>query len=186
MKINLPPSSIDTCLDKVLLILSCLQPPDRQLTPVEIMILREFMLLPPRFEHFRFASLAKAEVLKALASKGFKISRSNLNNRIYDLQSKGYIRRDLDKVMYLSKYLETLRTTLSSSKLELTLIFNGIQSTPDTSKDFPDTLASSKLSWLYCPLPVWVCEREHAESYYSCYYTLGAFRENKASSLYYQ
>ena len=124
MKINLPPSQPSSCLDKVLLVLSSLQPQEKQLTPVEISILREFMLLPGKFEYFRFSSLAKSEVLKALALKGYKISRSNLNNRIYDLVDKSYVKRDTDRVLYLTPSIESIRKALLSNTLELTIIFN--------------------------------------------------------------
>lgn len=95
------------------------------------MILREFILLPPKFDYFRFSSLAKSEVLKALSSKGFKISRSNLNNRIYDLVDKSYVKRDADKVLYLSPFLETIKKSLSKDSFEMTIVFNhDQQSTP--------------------------------------------------------
>lgn len=90
-------------LIKLLEILNYLNP-KADLTLAEITMLVEFILLPShKFKYQRFSTLAKKRVQESLIKHyNWKVSRENLNNKIYSLIEKNVIWRDEDGVLYLS------------------------------------------------------------------------------------
>lgn len=73
-----------------------------RLTESEIMVLVEHLMLPDKYEHHRFSSTAKRKVMDAIEERGDKLSRTNLNNKIYEILRKGYLVREDDNVIALS------------------------------------------------------------------------------------
>ena len=107
MIINYKNLSIKDALSEYFRILNTAQPvPSKRLAKSEIQTLVEFLLLPEKFENKRFGSLAKTKVLEALADQGTKITRANLNNKIYSILEKGYLRRDIDSVIYPMNFVQ--------------------------------------------------------------------------------
>lgn len=82
--------------------------PDNQLTPTEMDILVEFLMLPIKFEHQLFGRVAKQKVREACEAGGWEMSRMNLNNKLYGIQGKGYISKDEDGINYLAPYLKKI------------------------------------------------------------------------------
>ena len=75
---------------------------DRQLTETEINLLAEFLLLPEKFKYTRFSTLGKSKVAKITKELfDWYLSRININNKIYSMVEKGFLRRDDDGVIYL-------------------------------------------------------------------------------------
>jgi len=88
-------------LTKYFNILNTAQPvKSKRLTGTEIMVLIEFLLLPDKFENKRFGTLARKKVLDYLLEGGYTLTRGNLNNKIYSMIEKGYLRKDIDGVIY--------------------------------------------------------------------------------------
>lgn len=82
---------------------------ETKLTDSEIELMAEFLNLPKkRFEYQPFSTLAKNKVIESAESRGWKLSRENINNKIYALVSKGYLWRDADGVTYLKPHIKKL------------------------------------------------------------------------------
>lgn len=97
-------------LHKLFEILNALQPsPENRLTETEYKLLTEFLLLPKKkFEYQRFSTLARTKVQEITKEQNWQLSRENINNKIYSALDKGYLRRDEDSVIYLSKHIQAL------------------------------------------------------------------------------
>ena len=94
-------------LKRYLEVLNTAQPSkSKRLTDSEISVLVEFMMLPEKFENKRFGTLAKSKVCESLDDEGYTLTRANLNNKIYSLVSKGYLRKDVDGVIYPKQFIE--------------------------------------------------------------------------------
>jgi hypothetical protein len=83
---------------------------EEELTSTEIKVLTEFLMLPrEKFSYQRFSSAAKKRVIKSLNElEGWKLSPENLNNKIYSMIEKKFLRRDTDQVIYLAKHIKLL------------------------------------------------------------------------------
>lgn len=80
---------------------------DNILTDTEMMVLGEFLLLPEKYKYQRFSKAGKSKVVDNCKKYlGWETTKVNLNNKIYGLISKGYVRRDADHVLYIVKPLE--------------------------------------------------------------------------------
>lgn len=87
-------------------ILNTAQPSkSKRLSASEIKVLVEFILLPDKFENKRFGTLAKKKVLESLLEGGYKLTRANLNNKIYSLLEKDFLWKDTDAVIYPKEYI---------------------------------------------------------------------------------
>lgn len=86
------------------------QQEDKKLTSTEIRVLVEFLLLPrKKFEYQRFSSVAKKHVIRNLKELDeWDLSSENLNNKIYSMIEKDFLRRDEDQVIYLAKHIKEL------------------------------------------------------------------------------
>jgi hypothetical protein len=75
---------------------------EMQLTETELNLLVEFLLLPEKFKYTRFSTLGKSKVAKTVKELfDWYLSRININNKIYSMVEKGFLRRDDDGVIYL-------------------------------------------------------------------------------------
>jgi len=109
VQISIPTKENDTrpLIHKYLEILNIVNPDSsKKLTDKEILVLAEFLLLPEKYSYQRFSRYAKPQVLSLLKTLyDWDLSVINLNTKIYELVSKGYIWRDTDGVLYLKEYL---------------------------------------------------------------------------------
>lgn len=107
MIINYKNLSIKNSLVEYFHILNTAQPiKSKRLARSEINVLAEFLLLPEKFKDKRFGTLAKTKVLEILKEDGVPITRANLNNKIYSLVDKGYLRKDIDSVIYPKEFVQ--------------------------------------------------------------------------------
>jgi len=89
---------------------------DNRLSEAEIGMLKYFMDLPTKFKYQRFGRLAKKKVTKrAQEEEGWTLTRVNINNKIYEMIRKGFLRRDEDMVVYLSPSLEKARSIVEEA-----------------------------------------------------------------------
>jgi hypothetical protein len=80
---------------------------NKQLSELEIELLILFLSLPERFKYHRFSTLAKNKVIEtAQEEMNWKLSRINVNNKIYSMIEKGVLVRDEDGVIYLNKQVQ--------------------------------------------------------------------------------
>lgn len=82
---------------------STLPPPFKELAPTEIDLLAEFILLPDKYHWARFSSPAKNRVVQEFSQHSGPLTRANLNNKLYSIYSKGYLKKDEDRVWYINK-----------------------------------------------------------------------------------
>lgn len=132
MIIKYPPLTEKEFLQKYLAITNLLLPPEKQLIPSEIDIVIEFAILPDdKFAYQRFSSLAKDRVIAAVLTQGRTLTKLNINNKLYSLIDREFLRRDEDKVIYMPKYLLTALETFRKDKtFTFNIVFNnGIDST---------------------------------------------------------
>ena len=129
MKVKIDRSNFDrrTVFSKLLEFISTLNPnSEHRLHDSEIALLVEFLMLPEKYKYYRFSAPAKTRLEKtALKELGWKLTRTNLNNKIYSILDKGYLVRDEDGVIYFAKYLRSIVEQILDDKTwELTLQFN--------------------------------------------------------------
>lgn len=122
-------------LEKFLNMVNVLSTPEKNIAHAECQLLIEFLLLPEeKFKYQRFSSLAKAKVIQSAASKGWNLTKINVNNKIYSLIDKGFLRRDEDGVIYITKYiLAALASYRTNKTFEIKLLFNGKEHTPSNN-----------------------------------------------------
>lgn len=115
-------------LIKFFSITNALSSPSSRVTDSEIAMLVEFILLPEeKFRYQRFSTLAKSKVMTAANSKGWNLSKVNINNKIYNLIDKGYLKRDEDGVVYVSKsVLSAIASFKVKDSFEIKLQFNAV------------------------------------------------------------
>lgn len=126
MKINYPSLDERGFLKKYLAFYNLLVPEVQQLLPSEIDLITEFALLPDsKFSYQRFGSLAKNKVIEAATEKGWKLTKLNINNKLYALLDKRFLRRDEDKVIYMPEHLmKALQSFRTNKTFEIKLVFN--------------------------------------------------------------
>lgn len=124
-------------LEKFLNMVNMLSSPEKNIATAEAQLLIEFLLLPEeKFKYQRFSSLAKAKVIQSAASKNWNLTKINVNNKIYSLIDKGFLRRDEDGVIYIAKYiLAALASYRTNKTFEIKLIFNGKEHSSADSGD---------------------------------------------------
>lgn len=126
MKINYPSLDERGFLKKYLAFYNLLVPEVQQLLPSEIDLITEFALLPDsKFSYQRFGSLAKNKVIEAATEKGWKLTKLNINNKLYALLDKRFLRRDEDRVIYMPEHLmKALQSFRTNNNFEIKLMFN--------------------------------------------------------------
>lgn len=89
-------------------ILDCMQLDEKKrMFPSERKLLTKFLLLPDKYERYRFSTAGKRVIIDALEEKtGKRIRFQHINNKIYSLIDKGILWRDADSQIYLKKYLK--------------------------------------------------------------------------------
>jgi len=98
---------------------------DKELTSSELSVLVRFLQLPKSYEHRMFSRVAKNKVRQLCKENGWVLSSMNLNNKLYSLESKGYLVKDEDGVMYLSKDIRDIWRKLREQEGE-PLVINAL------------------------------------------------------------
>lgn len=89
------------------------------ITPHEVYLLTELLLLPEKYKYARFSSPAKKYLMRMLKEQyDLSVSPQNLNTKIYALIDKGFIWRDEDNVLYLSDTLTKFATKVERMDLD--------------------------------------------------------------------
>lgn len=126
MKISLVKDSKAGALRAYFSLLQFVFPKEKQLTELEIELLILFLSLPEKFKYSRFSTLAKNKVIEIAAQEqGWKLSRINVNNKLYSLIDKGVLVRDEDGVIYINKTIDRgisqlIQAIGSNSAMEIT------------------------------------------------------------------
>jgi len=103
MTIKYPISSEKEFLYIYLTLYNALIPEPQRIMPSELEMIIGFTLLPEeKFQYQRFSTLAKNTVIRDYDPSLTKI---NINNKLYSLLDKNFLKRDEDKVIYLPKHL---------------------------------------------------------------------------------
>lgn len=106
MKVKFNNLNDEEFLEKLLDFINLLTPDEKKITSLEKKVLVLFTLLPEeRFKYQRFSTLAKNKVLLMAKERNWILSKINLNNKIYGLIEKGFLRRDEDSVIYVPDYI---------------------------------------------------------------------------------
>ena len=144
MTIKYPISSEKDFLTIYLTLYNAVMPPHQRLVPSELELMVDFALLPEqKFQYQRFSTLAKNTVIR---STDRKLTKVNINNKIYSILDKGFLKRDEDGVIYMPKhFLQALsQYRKNPSEYSITLKFQPIQLHQDDSKqDNSDIRADS-------------------------------------------
>jgi hypothetical protein len=127
MTINYPDLTDRLFLKKYLNLYNLLAPEAQHLEPAEIDLIIEFVLLPEdKFGYQRFSSLAKDKVIEAAALYNWNLTKLNINNKLYALLDKKFLRRDEDKVIYLpSHILSAYKVFKEKKQFKVDIFFNG-------------------------------------------------------------
>lgn len=105
MTINYPSVSEREFLKKYLEFSNLLLTDEQRLAPAEMQLMIEFALLPDKFKYHRFSSLAKDKVIESVTELyGKTLTKLTINNKLYTLLDKQFLRRDIDKVIYMPKH----------------------------------------------------------------------------------
>lgn len=142
MTIKYPISTEKQFLYIYLTLYNALLPEQQRLVPSEIDMMIGFALLPnDKFQYQRFSTLAKDTVIRYYDPHLTKI---NINNKLYSLLDKKFLKRDEDKVIYLPphflKALQEYRANPSSYQITIQFVPN--DSTQDNSNSKSDSTAS--------------------------------------------
>lgn len=123
MTIKYPISTEKQFLYIYLTLYNALKPEEKRLVPSEIDMIIGFALLPEeKFQYQRFSTLAKNTLIKNYDPH---LTKVNINNKLYTLLSKEFLKRDEDKVIYLPKHLLTALSAFrkNPTNFQLNLIF---------------------------------------------------------------
>jgi hypothetical protein len=125
MTINYPALDERGFLKRYLEISNMILPEEQRLVPSEIDLMIEFALLPEKFKHQRFGSLAKDKVIEYVEeSVDKKLTKLNINNKLYSLLDKKFLHRDIDKVIYMPKhFLYALDTFRKEQNFVVSIVF---------------------------------------------------------------
>lgn len=125
MKINYPSLNNENFTEVLLSFLSSLKPQKQRLTASELIYLKEFINLAPKYRSQMFSTLSKSKVIESLKSKGIKASTAGVNIKLYSMIRKGFLKRDEDSVIILNatigNLVELFRT---KGTLDFVLTFN--------------------------------------------------------------
>jgi len=114
MTVNFKNNSKKEVLRKYLNIVGLLN--KHKLSPTEVEVLINFLLLPEKFKDKRFGPLAKKKILPIMTN----LSRKNLDRAIRSIYNKGFLRDDEDGVRYprvfISKTVELLDKAIKEGK----------------------------------------------------------------------
>lgn len=107
MLIKFPNLSKRALIYKYFDLLNAAQPnSDKHIPEREVMLLTEFLLLPEKFQSQPFSSKAKDKIIQqAQENLNWELTKVNINNKLYKIQKRGFLRRDDDGVLYMAPYL---------------------------------------------------------------------------------
>lgn len=112
-------------------IVDCMQiNPKARMTASEKDMLLRFICLPSKYEFYRFSSTTKKIVMKQYFEETGKERKfQDINNRLYSLIKKGFLRRDDDNIIYLAKFLkrgleELLKSLNEGKEFRIQFIFS--------------------------------------------------------------
>jgi hypothetical protein len=112
---------------KFFTLISILNPDkDKRLQDCEIDMIAEFMMLPPKYDYYRFASPSKKRVIKTAKEElDWNLSATNIRNKLYSLIKKDILVRDEDQVIYFKPYIRTMLEEIRKGNgVNITTIFN--------------------------------------------------------------
>lgn len=137
MTINYPALDERTFLKRYLEISNMILPEEQRLVPSEIDLMIEFALLPEKFKHQRFGSLAKDKVIEYVEEvSGKRLTKLNINNKLYSLLDKKFLHRDIDKVIYMPKhFLHALETFRNDKNFVVNIVFPLYDAEEETRPD---------------------------------------------------
>ena len=109
MTIIYPNQTIEAFYKKFFRLLNAAQPVRKnELTGAEIELLIEFLRLPDeKFRYQRFSTLAKDRVIKQAISRGWDLTKVNINNKLYASIQKGILARDEDGIIHFKKKIRS-------------------------------------------------------------------------------
>lgn len=107
-------------LDKFFNIINCMQLDEsKKLAPNEKEYLIDTLMLPDKFNYFRFSSVAKKVIMEKTKERtGHEHTYQNLNNKIYKLIKKGYLWKDTDGQTYFKPFIIKAVTALDKALAE--------------------------------------------------------------------
>lgn len=130
MNLNFPIGSVKEFVLKYVAFYNLLMPLHQQVLPSEAELIAEFASLDDaKFEYQRFGALAKNKVIESYSTQGRKLTKLNINNKLYSLLDRKFLVRDEDKVIYFPKHLSlALSQYKTSSVFNVNIKFNGVKS----------------------------------------------------------
>lgn len=96
-----------------------------RLNPGEKVALVEFMLLDESFRYRRFHSYGRKLVRESLAKRGYRQTISNMNNRLYNLEIKGFLFRDIDEELHLKPSIQRMLDMFNTGDFKLVIDLSG-------------------------------------------------------------
>ena len=96
-----------------------------KLGPGEKVTLVEFMLLEDTFRYRRFHSYGRKLVRESLTQRGYSQTISNMNNRLYNLEIKGFLFRDVDEELHLKPSIQKMLDMFNTGDFKLVIDLSG-------------------------------------------------------------
>jgi hypothetical protein len=96
-----------------------------RLNPGEKVALVEFMLLDESFRYRRFHSYARKLVRDSLSKRGYRQTISNMNNRLYNLEIKGFLFRDVDEELHLKPSIQKMLDMFNTGDFKIVIDLSG-------------------------------------------------------------
>lgn len=95
-----------------------------RLTPLELQLLTEFLCLDAKYTYYRFSTICK-RIIQANFIKEYnkKLNSIHLNNKLKDLEKKGWLTRDEDNQMAIKPVLQIMINKLELDDLTLVVDF---------------------------------------------------------------
>lgn len=116
MRFNLENQSLERKLDIALKAINFFQPPHKQLTDLEIILVTLIGQMPDKFKYAPFSVPAKKFIrAQAMEKYNWNITPINFNNKLYSLRDKGLIYHDEDGVMYMTPIFAQLLKEIKDS-----------------------------------------------------------------------
>lgn len=142
MHVNYKNITKKEAIETYLKVLNAIQPDvNKVMADTEIKVLAEFLVLPRKFEYFRFSTKGKQRVSKALAESGYRVSRATLNGKLYSLERKGILSKDEDGVVYLAKHIsEVIKKIRDKDKYHIIIELNSKDEEASISENSSTTL----------------------------------------------
>lgn len=109
-----------------------------KLNPGEKVALVEFMLLDESFRYRRFHSYARKLVRESLSKRGYRQTVSNMNNRLYNLEIKGFLFRDVDEELHLKPSIQRMLDMFNTGDFKVVVDLSGDTSSSSITERIKD------------------------------------------------